>query len=139
MANRGAIVEPLVSGAALKGSAKTATFTTDGFSFSRNGARVGLWLDLTVTGTNPTLNIDFEHTMDGTTYGAVYPTTFATQAQADMDEITATGVYFNWFENGIPFADDTSNFKMRLECTIGGTTPSFTFNECKVFCWTPSD
>ena len=38
---------------------------------------------------------------------------------------------------GIPFGDDTSQYKARLVCTIGGTTPSFTFNEAKAFVWTP--
>jgi len=137
MANRGAIVEPLVSGAALKGSAKAATFTTDGFSLNVNGARVGYYVDLTVTGTTPTLDIDFEITMDGTDYGQMHTATTA-QTEADMDQITATGRYYNWFESGIPFGDDTGNYKVRVEHTIGGTNPSFTFNECKFFCWTPS-
>ena len=71
MANKGNIVEPLVSGTALKGSAKTATFTTDGFSFNQSGSRFGIWVDLTVSGTSPTLAITPEVTMDGTTYGSM--------------------------------------------------------------------
>lgn len=120
------------SDVSLKGAAKTATFTTADYSFSFNPKRVGIWLDLTVTGTSPTLNIDFELTMDGATYGD-FAQAADTITTAEPGQITATGAYLYWIENAVPFGDDTTNFRMRLECTIGGTNPSFTFNEARLF------
>ena len=138
MANRGAVVEPTTgSGTALKGAAKTATFTTDGFSLNQNGSRVSLFCKATMTGTTPTLDITPEVAFDGgTTYVSMQDAANSTTAAA-LTQIAGTGADYEWWENGIPFGDDTTSYKMRLVCTIGGTNPSITFNEIKVQCWTP--
>jgi hypothetical protein len=136
MANRGAVVEPLVSGAALKGAAKTATFTTDGFSFNQNGSRISLFCATTTTGTSPTLDITPEVSFDAGTSYVSMQNTFDSTTAAALTQITASGQDYEWWYNGIPFGDDTSTYKMRLVCTIGGTNPSVTFDQIKVACWT---
>ena len=132
MANRNAYVVPTTgSGGAIRGEAKTATFTSDGFSLiTEHGSRFQVWVDVTATGTSETLDITPEYTMDNSTWIGLPATANSTTAAA-MTQITDTGALAEWWEVGLPFADDTANYKMRLVFTIAGTNPSFTFNEVK--------
>lgn len=78
------------------------------------GPSVTLRCQLEVTaasGTTPTLDVVIEDTLDGTNFNTVG--TFAQKTATSREVINITS----------PFAD-----RLRVRWTIGGTTPSFTFN-----------
>ena len=134
MANRDIKTAMLKSTGASLAAAQTATFDTAWYSL--NGLEYfGFVVDVgVVTGTNPTLNINVEFTVDGgTTVFSEFPVstnveagTGVTTNNAIMAEITTsdaqTAIY--WPN---PFPND-NDCKVRLECTIGGTSPSFTLD-----------
>ena len=120
------------AGTNLSGVTKSATFDTAWYSL--NGLEYfGFVLDLgAVSGTSPTLDIDLEFTMDG---GTTVFTDFPPAVNDETENITTTnsGISFTqmvtsdqqttmyWVN---PFPND-NNIKIRLECTIAGSSPTF--------------
>ncbi|MHC4145686.1 MAG: hypothetical protein ACYSUD_13010 [Planctomycetota bacterium] len=134
MANRDIKVEMLKSTGVSLAAAQTATFDTQWYSL--NGVEYfGFVVDVgVVTGTNPTLDIDVEFTMDGgTTVFTEFPNTINAEAisgvgtnAAGLTQITTSDAqHMVYYLN--PFPND-NNCQVRLECTIGGTSPSFTLD-----------
>ena len=94
----------------------TAAETTSGNSepFAVRGSKVAIAVDVTAaSGTTPTLDFEVEWSPDGTNWVSA-DTTADTMAQ-----ITTAAGAAKAFDAKAPFA--------RLKWTIGGTTPSFTF------------
>lgn len=94
----------------------SAARTTSGDSgiLSGFGPASGLRCQLEVTaasGTTPTLNVVIEDTLDGTTWNVIGTHPQLTAAGRNIVDIT--GLFAN---------------RIRVRWTIGGTTPSFTFN-----------
>lgn len=92
-------------------AARTASGST---ALTGLGPAESLRVQLNVTaasGTSPTLNVVVEDTLDGTNYNTIG--TFAQRVAAGREVINIT----------TPFAD-----LGRVSWTIGGTTPSFTFD-----------
>ena len=73
----------------------------------------------TASGTLPTLDVIVEDTVDGTNYNTI--ATFAQKTAAGREVIRLTTAFTN---------------TLRVSYTIGGTTPSFTFN---VITWADSN
>lgn len=93
-------------------AARTTTGASEVSSGYGDSATLRAQLQVTaVAGTGPTLNVLIEDTVDGTNWNTIG--TFAQQAAAGREVINVT----------IPFAD-----RIRVSWSIGGTTPSFTFN-----------
>lgn len=111
------------SGNALSVLTKTASFDTAWYS-TGGCSRIGIVvIAASVTGTSPTLDIDFEFSPDGgTTTVPVFPDGANSETQADMAQITAADQQMIFHEVAYPAS---SNARWRLECTIGGTNPSF--------------
>ena len=97
-------------------TALTATANGSAIPAPVGGAapKVGIFIDVTVaTGTNPTLDITVEYSLNGGSNWA------ADEAGADsFAQITADGESFKVF--------DVKAARYRLVYAIGGTTPSFT-------------
>lgn len=107
------------SGNPLNALNKTATFDTDWYS-TGGCSRIGIIVSATVT--SGTADIDFELSPDGgTTVLEVFPDGANSQTQADMAQITATGVTAIWHEVAFPQA-----MRWRLEVTLA-TTPDIDF------------
>lgn len=97
-------------------AARTATFNSD--QFHTGGAITGIVIQINCTarsGTSPTLDIQLQDTVDGSNWNLV-GTAFT--------QITATGIQVK----RINLRDTPVSDTLRLACTIGGTTPSFTFS-----------
>lgn len=95
-------------------AAETATFFTGTLTVPAGAAKLSIFLDVTVvTGTTPTLDIDIEWSPDGGT------TWFEAETLDEFAQITAA------IKVGKQFTVLAPNY--RLEGTITGTTPSFTF------------
>lgn len=93
-------------------AARTASGTGDPSTGFKDRQRLRAQLDVTAAaGTSPTLDVVLEDSLDGTTWNALVTFTQATAATRQV--VNYTG----------PFAD-----RVRARWTIGGTTPSFTFN-----------
>lgn len=93
---------------------KTANFNSAGVDLKTGTPRRGLKARVLVTavsGTTPTLDGKIQHSDDNSA--------FTDLAVVLAGQITATGEYF------IPF--ETSKRYVRFVATIGGTTPSFTY------------
>jgi hypothetical protein len=93
---------------------KTASFNSAGFDLKTRTPRRGLVAKLLVTavsGTSPTLDAKIQHSTDNSTWTDLSVTL--------QGQITAVGEYH------IPF--NTDDEYVRLVATIGGTTPSFTY------------
>lgn len=92
----------------------TETATGNGNSVdSEITIRENLIAQLEVTsasGTNPTLDLTLEESIDGSNWYTLATFTQATAATAEIKKATAAAQY------------------LRANWTIGGTTPSFTFN-----------
>lgn len=95
-------------------SSETATGTTTGFdntASTANGASA--YLQVTAaSGTTPTLDVKVQHSSDGATYVDLLTFTQVTAANA-YQRIATTG---------------TVNRYLRVEFTLGGTSPDFTFH-----------
>lgn len=94
----------------LQSATKTATFNTDAIEL---GDCASARLDLAVTaasGTLPTLDVEIQTSPDGSTWTAV----------ASFTQKTTTGSQHKLFA--------PLDRYVRAACTIGGTTPSFTFS-----------
>lgn len=93
-------------------AAKTATFQTPAFDEGCLDV-VNILLDVTaVTGTSPSMTVNVEWSHDGQTWFAGDPVdafTAITAATKKVKQFAVKGLYG------------------RLNCTISGTTPSFTF------------
>ena len=103
---------------------ESAARTTTGASAAISGFAAAklLVLQLEVTaasGTLPTLDVIVEDTVDGTNYNTI--ATFAQKIAAAREVIRLTTAFTN---------------TLRVSYTIGGTTPSFTFN---VITWADSN
>lgn len=91
-------------------ASQTVTFNSAGLELGDKGT-VRLTLDVTAaTGTSPTLDVTMETSQDNATW-----TSLGTFAQK-----TTTGSEFKIFSGCGRF--------VRAACTIGGTTPDFTFS-----------
>lgn len=90
-------------------AARTATFQTATFGSNFRNMQFGLEVTA-ASGTTPTLNIDVEHSVDGTVWHVVGSFVEVTSAP-DFEFLPQTAEADLW----------------RLNCTIAGTTPSFTF------------
>lgn len=97
-------------------AARTATGNSGAVGLLHASAsRLNLLVDVTaVTGTSPTMDLTIKWSHDGSTFGGADGTadTFA--------QITATGAVSKQFTVKAPH--------YRVEWTLGGTTPSFTFS-----------
>lgn len=103
--------EPLAS------AARTASGQSD--QFNVGGIASGMVVEILVTaasGTSPTLDLDLEDSFDGTTWHKV--------VDVNAANITAVG---NTIKR-INLRDTPTTNRLRLNYTIGGTTPSFTFS-----------
>lgn len=93
-------------------AAKTATFQTPAFDEGNNDY-LSVLLDVTaVSGTSPSMTVNVEWSHDGVTWFAADPVdafTAITAAGKKVKQFAVKGLYG------------------RLNCTISGTTPSFTF------------
>ena len=132
------------AGTTLNGVAKTASFDSEWIDIGAADI-FGFIVVATVTGTSPTLDIDVEATPDGGTTVYDYPAFLNVEAGdsaesgiasagiADFAQITATGNTAKFFPAFLPDgASGGLNPQVRLECTIGGTNPSFTLTIFKV-------
>jgi hypothetical protein len=93
-------------------AAKTATFQTPAFD-EGNMDTVNVLINVTaVSGTSPSMTVNVEWSHDGLTW-------FKGDPADAFTAITATGAVCKQFA--------TKGLYARLNCTISGTTPSFTF------------
>ncbi len=100
----------------LPSAARTVTGTSD--QFTVGGVVTALVVEINVTaasGTTPTLDVDVEDTFDGTNWNKV--------TDVNAANITTTGRTVK----RINLIDNPCTNRLRLNYTIGGTTPSFTF------------
>lgn len=98
----------------------SAARTTSGQSdqFNVGGIASGMVVEVNVTavgGATPTLDVDLEDSFDGVTWNKV--------ADINAANITATGVTVK----RLNLRDTPTTNRLRVNYTIGGTTPSFTF------------
>lgn len=94
-------------------AARTTTFNHDLEGLAKDYEEMVLYVNCTaVSGTTPTLDISYETTMDG-------GTTWFTHTS--LTQLTATGTERKVIPAPI-------GIESRILCTIGGTTPSFTFS-----------
>lgn len=98
-----------------------AARTTSGQSdqFNIGGYASGAVIEIRVTaasGTSPTLDVDLEDTFDGTNWNKV--------TDVNSAAITAAGVTIV----RLNLKNTPTTNRLRLNYTIGGTTPSFTFS-----------
>lgn len=103
--------EEWLPSAARTASGKSAEFFT-------NGPVTAIVIEVRVTassGTTPTLDIDLEDTFDSTNWNKV--------SDINASNLTTTGTTVK----RINLIDTPTTGKLRLNYTIGGTTPSFTF------------
>ena len=114
-----------VSGADINSTVHTADFDTD-WKGCAGAQRVCIWVNVVAaSGTSPTLDIDLEATPDNGTTVCEFPQAANSQTVADLAQLTTTGnTACKWFE--LPPSGPDSQMKFRLECDLGGTTPSFT-------------
>jgi hypothetical protein len=93
---------------------ETSTGTTTGLDNSASTANgAAAYLQVTAaSGTTPTLDVKVQHSSDGTTYADLLTFTQVTAANA-YERVATTG---------------TVNRYLRVEFTIGGTSPDFTFH-----------
>lgn len=105
------------SNAVLASAARTTSGTSAPFS-------VGSWQDVavyldatTVSGTTPTLDVEVEWSHDGTTW-------FSADAADTFAQVTVAGKVVKLFS--------AKGSVARLNYTVGGTTPSFTFSATAV-------
>lgn len=101
------IVETLVASAARTTSGNSGTLTGWGAAKTLR-AQVNV---TAVSGTTPTLDVILEDTFDGTTWNTI----------ATLPQLTGTGRQV--INVTAPFTD-----RIRVAWTIGGATPSFTFD-----------
>lgn len=101
----------------LASAARTATGTSDFVNLDGPTSGMVIQIDVTaVAGTSPTLTIDLQDTVDGAGYNKVVTLT--------PSNITATGrVVYRLDCRANPITN-----RVRLAWTIGGTSPSFTFD-----------
>lgn len=93
-------------------AARTATGNTGALAGYGGASTLRVQLNVTAaSGTSPTLNVLVEDTLDGSTWNTVG--TFAQKTATGREVVNVT----------TPFAD-----RVRVSWTIGGTTPSFTFD-----------
>ena len=101
------------TGTVLTSAARTTTGQSNGFS-AGSGANLGILVDVTaVSGTSPTMTVNVEWSHDGTNW-------FVGDPADAFTDITAAGKKAKSFTIKAP--------KARLNFTIAGTTPSFTFS-----------
>jgi hypothetical protein len=94
-------------------AARTATFNHDLEGLAKDWDEMALYVNCTAaSGTTPTLDISYQTTMDG-------GTTWFTHTS--FTQLTTTGTEKKVI--AAPIGVDS-----RILCTIGGTTPSFTFS-----------
>ena len=97
--------------------AKTLTFTTDDVDVGNFRELLLFVFVSAASGTTPTLNIDVQvKNITEAEYKTIYSFT----------EITAAGHFIRSIGAGLATAESFGT-KIRCVCTIGGTTPSFTF------------
>ena len=127
MANRDLRVEMKDSnGVGLKGVAKTATFTSQGYSV--NGLEYfGILIDQgAIAGTTPTMNVSVDFSLDGgTTWIAKYPAAENSQTQAALAEVVSTVV--DSFKCWINLLPNDNNAQVRFNFVLAGTSESYTF------------
>jgi len=101
----------------LASAARTASGQSD--QFHLGGVATAMVIEISATavsGTVPTLDVDLEDTFDGTNWNKV--------VDVNAADITATGRTVKRFN----VLDTPTTNRLRLNYTIGGTTPSFTFS-----------
>ena len=137
MANRDIRTQIATSaGVVLEDTTQSATFDTAWYSL--NGAEYfGFVLNLgAISGTSPTIDIDVEFTMDG---GTTVWTDFPPAANDETENATGTNSGFSFTQITTsdyqvmaywvnPFPND-NNCKVRLEVTLGGSTPTIYVND----------
>lgn len=95
----------------LTSAARTATFASPSFPCEGRSLEVGLNVTA-VSGTSPTLAVEVQWSHDNVNFGSA-------ETATSFASITAAKVTNAQFTAAAPF--------YRLNCVIGGTTPSFTF------------
>lgn len=101
----------------LPSAARTVSGQSDQFSVGGYASAAVIEIRVTaVAGTSPTLDIDLEDTFDGTNWNKV--------ADINSAAITAAGVTVV----RLNLANTPTTNRLRLNYTVGGTTPSFTFS-----------
>lgn len=99
----------------LASAARTATGQSSEF---RSFTASAIVIEVNVTaasGTTPTLDVDLQDTFDGTNWHKV--------SDVNAADITTTGLTVK----RINLRDNPCTDRLRINFTIGGTTPSFTF------------
>lgn len=97
----------------LASAARTATHQSNAFDVGTLDS-IFVFVDVTaVSGTTPSMTVNVEWSFDGASW-------FPAQAADSFTAITATGKVVKRF--------DVKGTKYRLNNTISGTTPSFTFS-----------
>lgn len=101
----------------LPSAARTASGQSDQFNFGGYASAAVIEIRVTAaSGTSPTLDVDLEDTFDGTNWNKV--------TDINSAAITAAGVTVV----RLNLADTPTTNRLRLNYTVGGTTPSFTFS-----------
>lgn len=97
----------------LSSAARTATHQSDAFDVGTLDS-IFIFIDATaVTGTSPSMTVNVEWSFDGSTW-------FVGDTADSFTALTATGKKVKRF--------DVKGTKFRLNNTVSGTTPSFTFS-----------
>lgn len=99
--------------------ARTATGTGDGFAGFASTDRLAAQLVVSArSGTNPTLDVTIQHSIDGgTTWHDL----------TSFSQVTATGTSFLDFSEVLASTAQVYGDRLRAKWTLGGTNPSFTF------------
>lgn len=101
----------------LPSAARTTSGRSDQFDVGGYASAAVIEIRVTaVAGTTPTLDVDLEDTFDGTNWNKV--------ADINSAAITAAGVTVV----RLNLANTPTTNRLRLNYTVGGTTPSFTFS-----------
>lgn len=101
----------------LPSAARTASGQSDQFNVGGYASAAVIEIQVTAaSGTSPTLDVDLEDTFDGTNWNKV--------TDINSAAITAAGVTVV----RLNLADTPTTNRLRLNYTVGGTTPSFTFS-----------
>lgn len=102
----------------LSSAARTATGTGDGVTgFARAETLTATLVVSAASGTNPTLDVIVQHSIDGSNWFDLITFTQRTAAASEMKSVSE--------EQGTTVT--AIGDRLRVKYTIGGTTPSFTF------------
>lgn len=100
-------------------AARTATGTADAVKGFGGSSKIGAALVVSAaSGTNPTLDVVIQHSLDGTNWFDLMTFTQRTAAGSEYKVVSETqGTTVNVVGD-----------RLRAKYTVGGTTPSFTFS-----------